>query len=81
VLQQTFDRDGSCSYADSSFRLEIGDHADDILGDQSADCSAEIDGVQDLAVWHQQEIRRLITGQQHYSGRTVAQMVVAALGS
>jgi hypothetical protein len=37
--------------------FEIGDHADDVLGDQSAERPAGIDGVQDLAIRRQQETR------------------------
>src|SRR5215469_16610366 len=39
--------------------FEIGDHADDVFGDQSANRTAGIDSVQDLAVRSQQEPRRL----------------------
>jgi hypothetical protein len=37
--------------------FEIGDHADDVFGDQSANRTAGIDSVQDLAVRSQQEPR------------------------
>src|SRR6516164_1419243 len=39
--------------------FQIGDHADDVFGDQSANRTAGIDSVQDLAVRSQQEPRRL----------------------
>src|SRR5262249_9488396 len=39
--------------------FEIGDHADDVFGDQSANRTAGIDSVEDLAVRSQQESRRL----------------------
>jgi hypothetical protein len=39
--------------------FQIGDHADDVFGDQSANRTAGIDSVQDLAVRRQQEPRRL----------------------
>src|SRR5207248_5604500 len=39
--------------------FEILDHANDILGEHSAERAAGIDGIQDLAVRRQQETRRL----------------------